>query len=80
MSKIAVAQIQSTIVKEENLRTALALIKEAKNQAAEIIAFPEFLMAFSPANQSAEELSELAESVDGPFINSLRKTAKAVSV
>jgi len=80
MSKIAVAQIQSSIVKEENLRTALALIKEAKNQAAEIIAFPEFLMAFSPANQSAEELSELAESVDGPFINSLRETAKAVSV
>ncbi len=80
MSKIAVAQIQSSIVKEENLRTALALIKEAKNQAAEIIAFPEFLMAFSPANQRAEELSELAESVDGPFINSLRETAKAVSV
>jgi len=80
MSKIAVAQIQSSTVKEENLRIALALIKEAKSQAAEIIAFPEFLMAFSPASQSAEELSELAESVDGPFINSLRETAKAVSV
>jgi deaminated glutathione amidase len=80
MSQIAVAQIQSSTVKEENLRTALALIKEAKNQAAEIIAFPEFLMAFSPANQSATELSELAESVDGLFITSLREAAKACGI
>ena len=34
------------------------LIKEAKSQDAELIAFPEFLMAFSPANQSAEELTQ----------------------
>ncbi len=80
MSKIAVAQIQSSTVKEENLRTALALIKEAKNQAAEIIAFPEFLMTFSPASQSAEELSELAESVDGVFITSLREAAEATGI
>jgi predicted amidohydrolase len=80
MSKIAVAQIKSSTIKQENLQTALALINEAKSKGAELIAFPEFLMAFSPANQNAEELSELAESVDGPFINSLRETAKAVSV
>jgi predicted amidohydrolase len=80
MSKIAVAQMQSSTVKEENLRTALVLIKEAKSQAAEIIAFPEFLMAFSPANQSATELSDLAESADGLFVTSLCGAAKAAVI
>jgi deaminated glutathione amidase len=80
MSKVAVAQIRSSIVKEENLRTALGLIKDAKSKSAELIAFPEFLMAFSPAGQSAEELGELAESVDGPFVNSLRDAARDASV
>jgi deaminated glutathione amidase len=80
MSEIAVAQIKSSTEKKANLNTALALITEAKGKGAELIAFPEFLMAFSPAGQSAEELAELAESVDGPFVNSLRDAARAASV
>jgi predicted amidohydrolase len=80
MSKIAVAQIKSTTVKHENLQTALAFIKEAKSERAEVIAFPEFLMAFSPSNQSAEELSELAESVDGPFVTALRAAANSSGI
>jgi deaminated glutathione amidase len=80
MSKVAVVQIRSSTVKQQNLRTALGLIEDAKNKGAEVVAFPEFLMAFSPAGQSAEELTELAESVDGPFVNSLRDTARAAGV
>jgi deaminated glutathione amidase len=80
MSKIAVAQIKSSTVKEENIRAALGLIKKAKNKAAEIIAFPEFLMAFSPASQSAEELSKIAESVDGPFVTALREAATSCGI
>jgi predicted amidohydrolase len=80
MSKIAVAQLKSSTVKQENLRTALASIKEAKSKGAELIAFPEFLMAFSPPSQSAEELSELAESLDGPFVTSLRDAAKSAAI
>jgi deaminated glutathione amidase len=80
MSKIVVAQIKSSTVKQENLRTALAFIKDAKSKGAELIAFPEFLMAFSPGSQSAEELTELAESVDGPFVNSLRDAAKSAGI
>jgi deaminated glutathione amidase len=80
MSKIALAQMRSSIVKQENLRTALGLIKDAKSKGAEVIAFPEFLMVFSPARQSAEELTELAESVDGPFVNSLRDAAKSAGI
>ena len=80
MGKVAVAQIKSSTVKKENLDAALGLINEAKIKGAGLIAFPEFLMAYSPANQSAEELSELAEPVDGPFIASLRQAAKATGV
>ena len=80
MGKVAVAQIKSSTAKKENLDAALGLIHEAKIKGAGLIAFPEFLMAYSPANQSAEELSELAEPVDGPFIASLRQAAKATGV
>ncbi|MDH3445711.1 MAG: carbon-nitrogen hydrolase family protein [Deltaproteobacteria bacterium] len=77
MTKIAIAQIQSSTDKSKNLDAALALIREAKNKHAQLIAFPEFLMAFSPGEQSAEELTALAESIDGPFAQALKESAKA---
>jgi predicted amidohydrolase len=77
MNKIAIAQIASSTDKQRNLQTALALIKEAKSKDAELIAFPEFLMAFSPANQTAQELTQVGESVDGAFITALRAAASA---
>jgi predicted amidohydrolase len=80
MNKIAIAQLESSTDKNVNLQTALALIAEAKNQGADSIAFPEFLMAFSPARQTAAELTEIAESTDGPFIRSLCAAAKAAGI
>jgi predicted amidohydrolase len=77
MKKFAIAQIASSTDKQRNLQTALTLIKEAKSKDAELIAFPEFLMAFSPANQTAQELTQIAESVDGSFIAALREAANA---
>ncbi len=76
MSKIAITQVQSSTDKRENLKSALRLIDQAKRQDAAGIAFPEFLMAFSPASQSAGELTALAESVDGPFITTLKGAAR----
>ena len=78
--KIAIAQIESSTDKKENLRKAVGFIQEAKRKGAEAIAFPEFLMAFSPGSQSAEELTRVAESVDGPFVSSLRDAAKTAGV
>ena len=80
MIKIAIAQVQSSTNKKTNRDTALALIDEAKNKHAEAIAFPEFLMAFSPASQSAAELSLLAEAVDGPFIAAMRQAAQSAGI
>jgi deaminated glutathione amidase len=80
MTRIALAQITSSTEKTTNLELAKQLITEAKNKGARMIAFPEFLMAFSPSTQSAEELTEISETLDGPFTRSLRETAKAANI
>jgi deaminated glutathione amidase len=80
MTRIALAQIKSSTEKAANLELALELIKDAKRRGARMIAFPEFLMAFSPGNQSSEELTDLAETIDGPFVASLSESAKAYSI
>jgi deaminated glutathione amidase len=80
MTKIGIAQITSSPQKKKNLATALGLVKEAKRKDAELIAFPEFLMAFSPTSQSAAELAQAAETVDGAFIMAVREAARANEV
>ena len=80
MTRIALAQIKSSTEKAVNLKLALELIKEAKTKGARMIAFPEFLMAFSPGSQSSEELTELAETIDGPFAASLVESAKTYGI
>jgi predicted amidohydrolase len=80
MTRIALAQLSSSTEKATNLKLALELIAKAKDKGARLIAFPEFLMAFSPAGQSAEELAGLAETIDGPFTASLCEAAKNRSI
>jgi len=80
MTRVAVVQIQSSTDKNANLKRARALIKDAKSRGAEIVAFPEFLMAFSPPSQSAKELAHLAEPTEGPFVSALRESAKNSAV
>ena len=76
MTRIAIAQLTSSVNKQDNLSLAHELIAEAKSKGARMIAFPEFLMAYSPNSQSAEELRAIAESIDGPFTTSLREAAR----
>jgi len=76
MTRIALAQIKSASEKSNNLELARDLIREARSKGARVIAFPEFLMAYSPTSQSAEELVRLAEPVDGPFTRALCETAR----
>lgn len=80
MNKIAIAQTASSTVKKDNLQRAIESIKEAKAKGADTIAFPEFLMAFSPPSQTAAELTAVAESLDGPFVQSLRAAAEAAGI
>jgi deaminated glutathione amidase len=80
MNKIAIAQVKSSADKNENLQIALHLIAEAKHRGADMVVFPEFLMAFSPASQTAEELTRIAETTDGPFVRSLCAAAQAAGI
>ena len=80
MARVAVAQIKSSTRKNENHALACALINEAGSKNAQLIAFPEFLMAFSPGEQSAADLTLLAESIDGPFVGALKDAAKAAEI
>jgi predicted amidohydrolase len=77
MIRIAIAQLTSSTEKHRNLKSALRHIKDAKVKNAELIAFPEFLMAFSPSSQSAEELTAIAETIHGPFVSALCDAAQA---
>lgn len=76
MSRVALVQLQASIQKDENLRSAIEYIENAKSKKAELVAFPEFLMAYSPSSQTANELAGIAEPVNGEFVSALREAAK----
>lgn len=80
MIRIALTQIASSADKQVNLKLAQELIVTAKDKNAQLLAFPEFLMAYSPASQSAEELASIAEPRDGPFVTALRTAARAAGI
>ena len=74
---ISIVQMRSSEDKMENLELSVDFIREAAKKKSDLICFPEFQMAYSPESQSANQLSEIAESVnDGNFITTLRKAAK----
>jgi predicted amidohydrolase len=77
MNKVAIVQIQSSTEKRENLRRALELVKDSNSGGADLVVFPEFLMAFSPVSQTAKELAQIAEPLQGYFVTALKEAAKA---
>ncbi len=80
MSRVAVVQLRASEHKDENLKTSIAYITEAKSKNADLVAFPEFLMAYSPSSQSAADLAKIAETTDGEFITVLRHAAKTNNI
>src|SRR5213595_2618961 len=75
--KIALVQMKSSVNKKENLQQSVDYMKEAAKEKANLICFPEFQMAYSPASQSAKDLAALAENAtNGNFVSTLRKEAK----
>ena len=78
---VAIVQMKSSEDKMENLQLSVDFIREAAKKKSNLICFPEFQMAYSPVSQSANQLSEIAESVnDGNFITTLRKAAKVNTI
>lgn len=74
--KVAVVQIASSTNKEDNLERTLDYIKEAYKREADIVAFPEFLMAYSPQDQTPRELYYIAEDMNGRFVSELVRASR----
>jgi deaminated glutathione amidase len=69
---IALAQVEGSPVPAENLAIAKRLVAEAAAEKADLIAFPEMFMALPEKGRS---LDEVAEPLEGPFMNSLAELA-----
>jgi deaminated glutathione amidase len=74
--RLALVQMQSSSDKTTNLSASIDYIKRAAKKSADLICFPEFQMAYSPATQTPRDLFDLAEDIKGNFITTLRKSAK----
>ena len=68
--------MKSSVDKNKNLSYSLKLIGRAAQKKAQLICFPEFQMAYSPAEQKPETLHEIAEKINGDFISALSNSAK----
>ncbi len=74
--RTALVQMKSSLHKEENLAHSLRLIKQAAENNAQLVCFPEFQMAYSPPEQKPEVLYHVAEKINGNFISKLINSAK----
>jgi predicted amidohydrolase len=79
-TRIAIVQMKSSENKQDNLKESIGFVREASARKASIIFFPEFQMAFSPAGQTAKQLWDLAETLNGNFASSLCRAAKDGSI
>ena len=76
MSRVALVQLQVYMQKDKNLKSGIEYVREAKTKKAELVVFPEFLMAYSPPDQTANELAKIAETINGEFVSTLKTIAK----
>ncbi len=80
MSKIAIVQFKASTDKAKNLPKILQYIKQAAKNCADLCAFPEYMMFFTPASQSAKQVAEQAETINGKFVSAIAKCAKQNSI
>lgn len=74
--RAAIVQMKSSEEKEHNLAYSVKLINEAAKRKAQLICFPEFQMAYSPAEQKTESLHRIAEKISGNFVSTLSNSAR----
>lgn len=74
---IALVQFDSIINRpKENAARAVSFIEEASKEGAQIVCFPELFSTGYHIDQVGPHLSEVAESLDGATISTLREAAK----
>ena len=87
MSKIAVVQFKASLDKNKNLpriinyieiTTAGQFLESKKN--AVLVAFPEYMMFYTPKSQSSNDVANQAETINGKFVSAIRNSAKKNSI
>lgn len=74
--KVGVIQFKASIKKEDNLKKIISYISKASSKNATLCAFPEFMMFYTNSSQTAKQLANLAETINGNFVTTIAKTAK----
>ena len=76
MTKAAVVQFKASTNKDTNLKIILQYIKKAATKKASLCTFPEFMMFYTRSSQTAKQLAEEAESINGNFVSEICKASK----
>ncbi len=66
--------------KKNNLKKILRYISQAARRDAKLCAFPEFMMCYTPSSQSATDLADTSEKINGEFVSSISEEAKKNSI
>ena len=74
--KVAVVQFKASTNKDENLQKIISYVRKASSKNATLCAFPEFMMFYTKSSQTAKELADLSETINGNFISYISKAAK----
>ena len=77
MSKIAIVQFKASTDKTKNLPKILRYIQQAARNHADLCAFPEYMMFFTPVSQSARQVAQQAETINGKFVSAISECARA---
>lgn len=80
MTKVAVVQMRAETDKKNNLKKILRYISQAARRDAKLCTFPEFMMCYTPSSQSAIDLANTAEKINGEFVSSISEEAKKNSI
>ncbi len=74
--KVGVVQFKASTKKENNLKKIISYISKASSKNATLCAFPEFMMFYTSSSQTAKQLANLAETINGNFVTTIAKAAK----
>ena len=80
MSKIALVQFKASTEKEKNLPKILDYIKQAAKNGADMCTFPEYMMFYTTSKQTARQVAQEAETINGEFVSAVAESAKNNSI
>ncbi len=80
MSKIALVQFKASTDKKKNLPKILDYIKQAAKNNADMVTFPEYAMFYTPSTQTAKQVAQEAETINGEFVSAVAESAKNNSI